>query len=342
MVSSDPWSVREQDYPAAATRWEQLRFLLHYAALAPSSHNTQPWKFRILHAGEGVELYSDSTRGLLVADPDRREMMLSCGAALLNLRLAMEYFGPRTYTTLLPDEDEPDLLARVDWGHRAEGEESDRLLFRNIVWRHTDRSPFQNWTVPEHLLAALQNEARKEGATLTFVPAGDRRNRVAELVASGCERQTEDPEFRRELSEWVHPNWSEVEDGMPAYAFGMNSYVGSAVAPIVLRSFNWGKWAGREMAQMATTAPALAVLSTEEDRPRAWLEAGQALQRVLLRACAEGVRASFLNQPVQVSALRGELAQAAGLVGVPQLVLRLGYAFHTKATPRRPVEALLC
>ena len=129
---------------------------------------------------------------------------------------------------------------------------------------------------------------------------------------------------------------------MPAYAFGMNSYVASAVAPIVLRSFNWGKWAGREMAEMATNAPALAVLSTNEDHPKAWLAAGQALQRVLLRACAEGVRASFLNQPVQVSSLRGELAQAAGSTGVPQLVLRLGYVFHAKATPRRSVEALLC
>ncbi|MCC6587845.1 MAG: nitroreductase [Bryobacterales bacterium] len=342
MVSSDPWSIREQDFPADATRWEQLRFILHYAALAPSSHNTQPWKFRILHAGEGVELYCDSTRGLRVADPDRREMLLSCGAALLNLRLAMEYFGPRVYTTLMPDEDEPDLLARVDWGYRALGDAADRLLFRNIVWRHTDRSPFQDWNIPQHLITELQQEAAKEGSILTFVAAGEMRNRVAALIASGCERQTEDPEFRRELADWVHPNWSEVEDGMPAYAFGMKSYVASAVAPIVLRSFNWGKWAGREMAEMAAAAPALAILSTAEDRPAAWLAAGQALERVLLRACAEGVRASFLNQPVQVQELRGELAAAANLQGTPQLVLRLGYAFHAKATPRRPVAALLC
>lgn len=342
MVSSDPWSVREQDFPADATRWEQLRFLLHYATLAPSSHNTQPWKFRILHAGEGVEVYSDSTRSLRVADPNRREMLLSCGAAILNLRLAMEYFGPRTYTTLLPDEDEPDLLARVDWGHRAEGESSDRLLFQNIVWRHTDRSPFQDWDLPQHLLTELRQEASKEGATLTFVPTGDARTHIADLVATGCERQSEDPRFRRELAEWVHPNWRDVEDGMPASAFGMNSYVGSALTPMVLRTVNWGKWAGRGMAQLAATAPALAVLSTAEDCPQAWLKAGQALQRVLLRSCAEGVRASFLNQPVQVPALRGELAQVAGVEGLPQLVLRLGYVFHTKATPRRPVEALLC
>ena len=36
----NPWAITEQDFPVAGSVEEQLRFLLGYAILAPSSHNT--------------------------------------------------------------------------------------------------------------------------------------------------------------------------------------------------------------------------------------------------------------------------------------------------------------
>ena len=148
MTAHPLWGVREQDFPASADRRQQLRFTLNYAVLAPSSHNTQPWRFRIITGGDGVDVWADRTRRLPVADPHDRELLISCGAALLQLRLAMENFGPRTYTELLPDASEPDWEARIQWGHRAIDRRAERPLFKNIVWRHTDRDPFHEWTVP--------------------------------------------------------------------------------------------------------------------------------------------------------------------------------------------------
>ncbi len=87
------------------------------AVWAPSVHNTQPWRFTA--AGQQVSLYADADRGLAVADPDGREMMISCGAALFNVRLALRSLGYIPETRVLPDPGQPALVARVSWRQRA-------------------------------------------------------------------------------------------------------------------------------------------------------------------------------------------------------------------------------
>src|SRR5215469_16093227 len=111
---SHPWDVREADFPSTGPPAEQLRFLLQYAVLAPSGHNSQPWMFKIDE--DTVELYADRSRALPVVDPDDRELTISCGAALLNLRVALRHFGYAGEVIPFPDPDDPDLLARVHLG----------------------------------------------------------------------------------------------------------------------------------------------------------------------------------------------------------------------------------
>ena len=90
-VMSDPWKVSDDIFPRSGEAEERLRFLLNYAVLAPSGHNTQPWLFRV---GNGeVDLYADRTRGLPVVDPEDRALVISCGAALFYLRVAIGHFG---------------------------------------------------------------------------------------------------------------------------------------------------------------------------------------------------------------------------------------------------------
>src|ERR1700757_1687163 len=89
--SAHPWQVSERDFPATGPIEAQLRFLLNYAVMAPSKHNTQPWLFSIDQ--NRVELYADRTRVLSVVDANGRELIMSCGAALANLLVALRYFG---------------------------------------------------------------------------------------------------------------------------------------------------------------------------------------------------------------------------------------------------------
>lgn len=84
------------------------------------------------------------------------------------------------------------------------------------------------------------------------------------------------------------------------------------------------------------------MLGTDLDTAYDWLMAGQALARVLLYACSQGVWASFLNQPIEVSEVRLMLHNLVERGGYPQLLLRLGYGPKVPPTPRRSVcEVLL-
>ncbi len=299
------------------------------AVRAPSSHNTQPWLFKL--DAEAVELYADRTRALPVVDPEDRELTISCGAALLHLRLALRHAGHTPVVTSFPNPADPDLLARVELAEPAAVTGEEEMLVRAIPLRRTNRAAFEDRPVPEAVLAALQAAAHAEGTWLHIIHGQERRHAVADLIAEGDREQWGDVRFRRELAAWIHPR--RRHDGLGGWALG--------VAPLVIRTFDMGDGAAAKDRQLAEGSPVLAVLETETDTPEDWLRAGQALARVLLRARAEEVWASFLNQPVEIPSLRARLRRIVGGPDLPQLVLRLGYGPEPPATPRRPVREVL-
>ena len=333
------WDVRADDFPDQGEAREKLAFLLRYAILAPTGHNTQPWLFGL--EGDTVELYADRARALPVVDPDDRELTISCGAALLNLRVALRRFGYRDDPVeLLPDPAERDLLARVRLvpGRPVTAEEVQ--LFEAILRRRTTRAAFEEGALPAEVRRGLAEDAAREGAWLH--PVDDRaREEVAELVAEGDRAQMADKHFRRELAAWTHPNRSRSARGMRGYGFGFGDLI-SVGTPLVIRTFDLGKGQAAKDRELVRHSPLLAVLGTDADTPRAWLAAGQALERVLLRACAHGLTASFLNQPVEVETLRPRLAEAIARSGShPQLVLRFGVGPDLPHSPREAPENVI-
>jgi hypothetical protein len=339
----ESWQVRVDDFPADGERAEQLYFLLHYAVLAPSSHNTQPWLFTV--GDDGVELHADRTRALAVVDPEDRELTISCGAALLNLRLALRRFGYEEMVTPLPDGASGDLLARTtvrpNWVPSAE----ERALFAAIPERHTSRRPFAARDVPPVLLAALEGEADDEGAWLHVVTDPEAKRDLAELIAGAEKMLWDDRRYRRELTTWTHPRRSRRGDGIPGYAQGLadlHTFLAPFADPAARETGEVGSSLPTSDAEVAPDGgPALVVLGTDEDAPHAWLAAGQALERVLLRAQVDGVSASFLNQPIEVVELRPKLREQLQRRGHPQLILRLGYGPESRPTPRRLLHEVL-
>lgn len=335
----DPWLVSDDDYPHKGALEEQLRYALRWAVLAPSNHNTQPWRFRVEDGA--VLLWADSERALPVCDPAGRELVISCGAALYHLRLALRHFGHEGLVATFPDGGDPDLLARVRPGGNLSPSPEEEWMWKAIVLRRTNRRPMQKEPLPPELLARLAHHAASEHAWLAVLDSPSVKDTVAELVAEGDLQQFADPRFRQELAEWTHYNRSGSHDGMPGYARGLAD-AASLVEPLVIRTFDIGEGQAARHRQLATGSPALAVLGTDGDSRGDWLAAGQALARLLLFARHHGVYASYLNQPIEVAAMRPRLAELAGRHGgFPQLLLRLGRAEDVRPTPRRPVEEVL-
>ncbi len=328
-------SICEAGFPLAGSPEEKLRFLLRYAILAPSNRNSQPWLWRL--SNNTVELYADRTRALPHLDPDNRELVISCGAALLHLRIAIRHFGFTDKVTILPDPKNPDLLAIVELGENYTASPEEERLFEAIPLRHTNRHPFLDRELPALMKTDLQTEAKSEGMNLFLIEDNDTRLALIRLIGRSSRAQGHDPLFIEETLNWIRPtrNRTPSADGIPQEAAG-----GGGLLSHYAKDIGAAKSEKDEM--LAWSAPLLAALQTDDDKPHDWLATGQALARILLRSAADGVQASFFNGPVEIVTMWPQLHDILKHAGLPQLILRLGYPTQeADSTPRRQVDEVI-
>jgi hypothetical protein len=310
------------------------------AVMAPSSHNTQPWRFRIVD--DRIDLFADVDRHLPVIDRERRQLLASCGCALFNARVAVRAMGYRDdVSIMLVDADHPDHLATLRLGERIVSSEADFALMHAIALRRTNRKPYLERPVSQEIADALIETAHINGAWMMRLTPTQKAE-IAGLVEKADHIQLNDPAFRNELAAWLTPFASRRKDGIPfvekEYGSGMPFALVRA-----LRSPGLADVVGRREHTSVQYSPFVVVLGTHTDDPTDWLQLGEALEAVLLHATHLGLVAAFVNQVLEVPALRGRVHDLIGRAGYPQMVLRLGYASEPVAhpAPRRELGDVL-
>lgn len=179
----------------------KFRSIIQAAVRAPSSHNTQPWRFTA--TGDGISVYADRTRALPANDPDDRELVISCGCALMNLRAAAAHEGYGAVLSILPSADDEDHLATVTFERASTACAEDAKLSPAIEERRTYRKRFDSQSVTGEVTTALQAAAEAEGAWLHILVGEEARHDAARLVGEGDAIQWSNPSWRRELAEWL-------------------------------------------------------------------------------------------------------------------------------------------
>ncbi|MEU9181689.1 nitroreductase family protein [Streptomyces sp. NPDC048550] len=318
---------------------ESIIPLIEDAVAAPSMHNAQPWKFVIRPDTAVLELHGDPERAMPRADPDHRALHLGCGAALFNLRVSAASAGYEAVVDVLPDPLDPWFLATIRLRAAADADRDLAALRPAVRSRHSSRFPFTEEEIQTPLLDALRAAALLEGCRLV-VPDAWHTETVLGLVRDSEHREEMDEAVQGETSAWTQSeegDEQERSDGIPVSAFGPRPSGRSA--PV--RDFGRSRpVTGRGWA-VFEKHPHIALLGTSEDTPTDWLRAGQALERVLLQATADGLVSSMTSQPLEWPELRWTVRDPVAPTGHVQMVIRLGYGPEGPATPRRPVDEVL-
>ena len=309
-----------------------LRTAVALATRAPSIHNSQPWLWRL--DGDSVQLYADPSRHLPHTDPDRRDLILSCGIALQHLTVALAALGWQTRVHRLPDGADADHLAHIEV-RTGNGSEQEIALAAAIPRRRTDRRWYSSWPVPGGDLALMAARAARHGVSVRqVVPAS-----VHDILADAGHRHADDRDYLGELSQWSG-RFGAVA-GVPARSATAQ---GHAIVPT--RVFANPTLAQPNGARAADDAGMLLTLGTATDDELAVLRAGEATGVILLTATALGLASCPLTEPLEIDSTRERVrATALGGDGFPQMLLRVGWAplnaDPLPATPRRPVDQVV-
>ena len=333
MGSMDDYDATVAQMRSVLSAQPELAELVRYATLAPNGHNTQPWRFR---PGNGrIDILPDFSRRTPVVDPDDHHLFVSLGGTAENLALAGAARGRPGEIAF-----DPSGPGGLIFSH-GEGPAFGSVLFDAIPVRQSTRADYDGRPVSPADLSSLAAAAQMPGVDVILITDRPQIGRLRDLVIQGNTAQLADAAFVRELRSWIRFNPRQAldtGDGLFSVASGnppLPTWLGSAMfdATFEPKPEN-DKYAG----QLDTSAGVAVFVGEREDKDH-WTRVGRSSQRFALQATALGLKCAYINQPVEVAALRPELASMVGVAGRrPDLVMRFGYGPTLPYSARRPAR----
>lgn len=342
--SAQMWA---SDYEAKATQtWRsgpvlnlegaaRLSELVRYATLAPSSHNTQCWKFRV--EDKAITILPDLSRRCPAVDPDEHHLFVSLGCASENLVLAALAHGLQAEATF--DASRDGIRFRL-----TPTPAQVSPLFQAIPSRQCTRSDYDGKALSSAELDLLERAGSSDTVRVQLLTEATVMGRVLDLVVQSNTAQMADPAFVNELKTWIRFNGTEAVrtgDGLFSLTTG-NPAIPTWLGQLAFGMFYKPKGENDKIVRQIRSSAGIAVFTGQSADKASWVEVGRCYERFALQAAALGIRNAFLNQPVEVQSLRPAFASALGLGDQrPDLVVRFGRGPRMPSSLRRPVQAVL-
>jgi hypothetical protein len=341
LVEVAPWLDYEgqanqirRPFEQETTMTGQMRELIRYGTLAANGHNTQPWKFALKE--NVIEIHPDYTRRLPVVDPHDRELWISLGCTLENLLVAAHTIGYAAEVTYPEAVDYIHIRLTVDTPQSSP-------LFEAIELRQNTRSEYNGRPVKVADLDEAQALPLEPGVALHYVLNSTELETVLEYVNQGNLRQYADKAFIDELIYWLRFNKKAAlasHDGLFSGCSG-NPEVPGWLGRLFVAGTKPQQQADADARKLRSSSGAVVIVS-ESDGKAAWVRTGQVYERLALKLTSLNLKSAFLNQPIEVAALRSQFQRAMGLgASLPQLLVRFGYAAPMPRSLRRPVEQVI-
>ena len=309
--------------------------LVQYATMAANSHNTQPWRFVL--SERSILVLPDLDRRLAAVDPDNHHLFASVGCAAENIIQAAGALGFAALPAF--DNAAGGIAIALEKAPVHAGS-----LFAAIPQRQSTRADYDGKPVPPEHLRLLQAAGNGPGVQTMLFTEPKQREEILSYLVTANSAQLDDKAFVRELKSWIRFSYADAvstRDGLFSKCSGspaVPGWIGRAIFPL---AFAKGTDNSKYQSQLRSSA-GVAVFTSDKSEPAFWVEAGRCCQRFALQATALNIRTAFINQPVEVPAIRGQFAAWLGNgERRPDLVMRFGYGPLLPQSLRRPVAQVI-
>lgn len=317
---------------------DRFKELIRFATLAPSGHNTQPWKFSIKE--NSILLYPDYSRRLPVVDPDDHALYIGLGCALENLVIAANTLGYGAEVECFPPTDEDCIRVTID----KEKVEVDPDLFSAIGHRQATRSKYDGRPIPQDELEQLRQAGKQEMVRLILFTEKKEIDPIIEFVKEGNRLQFRNKSFVNELIHWIRFTKKDAlasGDGLNSASMGF-PFLPTWLGRFVISTFATADGEARKAERLIRGSSGLALFIAESNSKQSWVNVGRSFERVVLKAAALNIRHAHMNMPCEEVEIRAKLQEHLGLRNEhPLLLLRIGYSDPMPRSYRRPVEDVL-
>ncbi len=312
------------------------RALIRHATLAPSSHNTQPWKFRI--QSDSITILPDFSRRCPVVDPDDSHLFKSLGCATENLVQAAAAQGFSADVRFDPGENGVVVFLNRDASVRATD------LYRAICKRQCVKMAYDGTPLGASELDRLEKAGEGRNVCTVMLLSEAQKDTVIDYVTRGNIAQLTDRAFRDELVSWIRFNPGEAirtGDGLSGRTSAQPALPTWLAKLIIGRVLTPKGQAETDAKNIRSSAGVVVFVSTRDDKA-AWVETGRSYQRFALQATVLNVCTAFINQPIEVRSLRAQFESWLSLDGEhAQLMVRFGHGSMAPFSLRRSIDDVI-
>lgn len=319
------WNVGLNNFYYSKTLRERISFLVNFAILAPSSHNSQPWEFIV----EDNTLFVKAclARSLPASDPNYRQLFISIGCAIQNVLIAAGYYGLVSELEYFPDGGKNNFVAKIKFNPSLKRVifSEDHLIY-SISRRFTDRGKYDFSAVIPVRIYKLAKFLSEESIRIDLVSNPDKRKVITDCILDAISEAMSRDNFRLELSAYVKNNYTRAHIGMPGFTLGIPGPV-SLIAPTLIKHFNLARLSrNKDEELLRLHTPIFGIISTVEDDKYAWVRAGAKYQRLALEAERLNMRTAIMAAPIEIGSYYQGLQDVLNTRFRPQIFFRLGYS----------------
>lgn len=316
-----------------------LQELIESGIKAPSSHNTQPWLFKLKE--NEVQIHPDFKRALPIVDGDHHELYISLGCAAENIIIAAREKGISTNLELFVNSEGKEFIIIYLQESNTTGNEDE--LFSFITRRQVTRNEYSQKKIPQEYLKKLKKSFDFPGIKLLIFSEKKEIDGINNFIKKAIEKQYKDKEFLNELVDWIRFSKSKAKksrDGVWIKSMGIpniGSFLGNFVFKYLLpANFHVNRWS-----KLVKSSSALAIFVATKNDTKHWVSLGRAFQRFRLTATKLNIKHTHMNMPCEELEIRKKMAKYLNLDSEPLLLLRIGYSEEMPYSFRRNLEEVI-